>query len=237
MTNEDNIREMILDLSSSYENGVATVEALVGAAYRAVRESNGSFSKVLRERESISARLQEILARNCSLRKKDFDTIMKGIVCELEGKKAQLEKDEGQIEQELESYLAREKQRIALLREKLKGTDGIEGIERALRDIKVGQENEAESILLMLRQFRLKLEAFTRKHDQLNRKLQKLLEKGELLRIEDIRRLNFMEARCKRQILRRARREEVERLLVKFGRERTRRSFRDRRGMPSEKEE
>lgn len=224
MTDVSEIRGIILDLCDSYENRVATVEALIGVAYRAVRESNGSLSKASRERESVNARLQEILARNCSLRKKDFDTIMRGIVRTLEDKRAQLEETQERIEQELEGYLSRQKERIALLRERLRDLDDIEDVEQVLKAVKVGQKNEAESLFLTLRQFRLELETFTREHGHLNRRLRMLLEKGNLLEIEDIRRLSSLEARRKREIQRSARREEVERLLAKFGRERTQRS-------------
>ncbi|MEW6228049.1 MAG: hypothetical protein AB1700_08190 [Bacillota bacterium] len=233
MTDVSEIRGIILDLCDSYENRVATVEALIGVAYRAVRESNGSLSKASRERESVNAKLQEILARNCSLRKKDFDTIMRGIVRTLEDKKAQLEETQERIEQELEGYLSRQKERIALLRERLRDLDDIEGVEQVLKDMKVRQENEAESVLLVFRQLRLELEALTRKQHHLNRRLQKLLEKGDLVEIEDIRRLSSLEARCKREIQRSARREEVERLLAKFGRERKQKSPRYRGGVPS----
>ena len=68
--------EPVLELITSYENRIATVEELMTTAYRATVTSGGSFDILDEERERLKTGLQKTLARNCSLRKRDFIPIL-----------------------------------------------------------------------------------------------------------------------------------------------------------------
>ncbi len=72
--------EPILDLITSYENRIATVEELMTTAYQATVTSDGSFDILDEERERLKTGLQKTLTKNCSLRRKDFDRLMEKIL-------------------------------------------------------------------------------------------------------------------------------------------------------------
>ena len=165
------MKEIILDLVTSYENKVTAVEAFIDVAYRVVRESDGDLSKTCRERKDISNRLREILARNCSLRKRDFETIMRGVLLAFEEKRAWLEEEQERVEERLRHYLSKEKERTALMRERLLESNTRKDLEQTLKEICMEQENEAEHVLGLLRDFSLKVENFNREQEELNRKL------------------------------------------------------------------
>jgi len=77
------VREMeyiVQNVFSSYEARIQSIESIFDATHQILKDFQEPFFDTKQERESINAQLREHLARNESLRKKDFDNMMQGIL-------------------------------------------------------------------------------------------------------------------------------------------------------------
>jgi hypothetical protein len=72
----------------------------------------------------------------------------------------------------------------------------------------------------MLRDFQLHLEVFQKEQEEINRTLQRLVDRGESLSLENLRQLEADKAYQDRKANRELRREEVDRLLSHFRQQR-----------------
>jgi len=225
---EDEMKELLLDLITSYENRISTVEELVITAYQATAASEQSFGDLDKERERLKAGLQQILAKNCSLRKKDFNNLMERLLSDSEGKRKEIEEEQKRVREELKEYLDRQKELATSLRERLVqftlGKADKDGLETIVNDLKATFQNKGEEVFSLLRNFQWHLEVFQREQEEINHKLQRLVDRGKSLRIEDLRQLEAAKAREDRKAERELRREDVERLLAHFRQERQRSS-------------
>ena len=82
--------------------------------------------------------------------------------------------------------------------------------------IKAVYQERGQEMFATLRNFQLRLESFQAEQEEINHKLQRLVERGESLRLEDLRQLEAAEAGQERRAERELRRQEVERLLAHF---------------------
>ena len=137
----------------------------------------------------------------------------------------------GKIEQEwklirgkLKEYLDQQKELVASLREGLAKIGKEELAEDTLGvvigDFKVTSQDRGEQILTLLRDFQCHLGVFLNEQRQVNGELQRLVDIGESLRLEDLRCLEIARARQDRKMDRELRREDIERLLAHFRQER-----------------
>jgi len=79
---------------------------------------------------------------------------------------------------------------------------------------------EGEQTFLLLRDIQFRLNNLRLELADLNSNLQRILERGELLKLEDFRQLQSTMAQERRKTERKERKEDVERLLAHFNRER-----------------
>lgn len=186
------IKQLIVELLDSYESKVESIRFLIDTAYRAVRDANTDLTAAFREREEVSTRLKEILAKNCSLRKKDFDAMMDDVMQLLESKRVELEIEQKRLEEILKDYLSRERVRLALMRNKVLEADE-KNLYAVLKEIRDEMENEADRILGTFMDMEQRLRTFNKAIKGLNQKLKNLLKKGELLRTEDVKNLRLTE--------------------------------------------
>ena len=84
------MKNLVLDLVASCENRISTVEELVTGAYYATATLDASLAEVGEQGARLKASLQEILAKNCSLRRKNFNALMERIISESETRKKEL---------------------------------------------------------------------------------------------------------------------------------------------------
>jgi regulator of replication initiation timing len=214
------MKELVLDLVTSYENRMSMVEELVSRAYYATATLDESLAEVAEKRAGLKTTLQEILARNCSLRRKDFNLLMERITSESETKKRGLEEERKRVKQELEGYLDEQKQLVASLRQQLVDFSveegGKEGLEATIASIRTAYQDKGQQVFALLRDFQLRLDSFRIEQEEINHKLQRLVERGESLRLEDLRQLEAAKAGQERRAERELRRQEVERLLAHF---------------------
>lgn len=208
------MKDLILALVQFYENTIFTVEKMIFVN----QEQNHE------EQEKIKMCLREILAKNCYLRKKDFDGLMSKILSDIEKKEGEIKKQKNQLTDKIYVYLSEQKQWANSLRERLAklnyDNSGVGGIEKLLERVKDSDQKKVRKILGELENLEQRYEAYQRDQEEINKCLQKLIEKGETLRFEDLRKLINLRDTNKRTILKKKRRKEVKEMLFSFRQQR-----------------
>jgi hypothetical protein len=216
--------EPVLELITSYESRIATVEELMTTAYQATETSGGSFDILDEERERLKTGLQKTLAKNCSLRKKDFNCLLEHLLSDSEKNRKAIEEERSRVREKVKEYLDEQKQLANSLRQQLielaqdKTAKG--SLDTIIGNIKATYADKGQLLFAILRDFQLHLEAFQKEQEEINHKLQRLVDRGEFLSLEDVRQLEAAEALQKRATDRELRREEVDRLLSHFRQQR-----------------
>jgi hypothetical protein len=219
------MKELVLDLIVSYQNRVSAVEELLTGAYQAMPTSDATFAELDREKERLRTNLRETLVRNCSLRRKDFNNLMEKVFSDSERKRRDIEEEHRQIRQTVKKYLDEQRELASSLKEQLLGFTAEEadrdGFEAIINHFKSEYQDKGQEVFGLLRNFQSHLDLLRQEQDEINHKLQRLLERGESLTIEDLRQLEAAKAREERKAERQLRREDVRRLLLHFKQERT----------------
>jgi hypothetical protein len=216
--------EPVLDLITSYESRIATVEELMTTAYQATETSGGSFDFIDKERERLKTGLQKTLAKNCSLRKRDFDRLLEQLLLNSNNSRKTIEEEQDRIREQVKEYLAEQKQLANSLRQQIVVLvkEHMENgcLETIISNIKATFSDKGQLLFAILRDFQLQLEAFQKEQTAINHKLQRLVDRGESLNLEDIRQLEAAETLHQRVLVRELRHEEVDRLLSHFKQQR-----------------
>ena len=212
------MEEMVLDLISSYENRICVVEKLLTTT-----ASDDSLSKLNEEQEKLKTTLRETLVNNCSLRRKDFNKLMERMLSDFEKDKKKIEEEQQQVRDKVKGYLSEQKELAASLREKLArfATDAEkDSLKAAIQEFKTECQDNGEQVFVLLRAFQSRLYVFQRGQEEVNHKLQRLVDSGECLKVEDLRQLEAAKASQDRKAERELRREDIERLLTHFRQQR-----------------
>ena len=216
--------EPVLELITSYESRIATVEELMTTAYQATETSDGSFDILDEERERLKTGLQKTLTKNCSLRRKDFNRLMERVLSDSDKNREAIEEEQNRVREKVKEYLDEQKQLanslrlqiVELVKEKMdKGC-----LDTIISNIKATYADKGQRLFAMLRDFQQRLKDFQREQEEINCKLQRLVDRGESLSLEDVRQLEAARAHQDRKVNRELRREEVDRLLSHFGQQR-----------------
>jgi hypothetical protein len=214
------MNELVLDIVTCYENRISMVEELVTGEYYTTMTLDASLATVVEERTRLETSLQEILARNCSLRRKDFNTLMDRITSEFERSKSELEEEREYAREGLKRYLDEQKQSVTSLRQQLVDfaceKAGRDALGATMAMIKAAYQERGYEMFVTLRNFQLRLQSFQVEQEKINHKLQRLVERGESLRLEDMRQLEATKTGQERRAERELRRQEVERLMAHF---------------------
>ncbi len=218
------MKEVVLDIINSYEDRVSMVENMITTAYEATVASDESLALLEMERKTLYVDLRERLVKNHSLRRKDFDVLMERILVDSEDKRGNIEQEWKLIRGKLKGYLDQQKELVASLREGL-AKMGQEELAKdmlgvVIGDFKVTSQDKGEQILTLLRDFQCHLGVFLNEQREVNGELQRLVDIGESLRLEDLRCLEIARARQDRKMDRELRREDIESLLTHFRQQR-----------------
>ena len=218
------MESLVLDLVTSYENRISTVEELFTTAYQATVASNGSLAELDKARGKLKIRLRETLVKNCSLRRKDFNDLMEKVFSDSERKRREIEEEEQLVREKLKEHLNEQKELATSLREQLVEFMGEkvdkDSLEAVIANLKATCQDKGQQVFVLLRNFQLHLEVLRKEQEEINCKLQRLADRGESLRMEDLRQLEASKARQDRKAERELRREDIERLLAHFKRQR-----------------
>jgi hypothetical protein len=218
------MKELVVDLISSYENRISAVDELLTTAYQGTLTLDASLAELDKERERLSGCLRETLVRNCSLRRKDFKNLMEKVLSDSDGRRKEIEEEQKQVREKLKEYLNEQKELASSLRERLlhfmQDMADKDSLGAITSDFKTAYQEKGAQVLTLLRNFQLHLETLRREQEEINYKLQGLVDRAESLRTEDLRQLEATKARQERKAERELRREDVERLLLHFKQQR-----------------
>ena len=220
----DLVLDIVTCIVTCYENRISMVEELVTGEYYTTSTLDASLAAVVEVRSKLKTSLQEILARNCSLRRKDFITLMERITSELERSKSELEEERKYVGEGLKGYLDEQMQLVTSLRQQLVDFAcekvGSDALGATMAMIKAAYQVRGQEMFAALRSFQLRLQSFKAEQEEINHKLQRLGERGKSLRLEDLRQLEATKAGQERRAERELRRADVERLLAHFNQQR-----------------
>ncbi len=210
-----NVTHVVEGIISSYEEKLQSISFIIDNTQMVLGEFQESMSHAKEEKEALNVRLRDILARNESLRKKDFDVMMNTIL---------VSQDDG--EREVRNLLHNYLDEQGEMARQLKGNLGtfkddlnkddigrINEFRKMLKDILKKQEERKEEVAAKLR-------IFQKEQGELSRSLGELLSKGRDLRIKDLKAmLKQFEAQSRiRAAQRRERKEGVQTMLSAFRR-------------------
>jgi hypothetical protein len=214
------VRDAVDEIIFSYEERLQGISAIIDNT-QALREFQESISVTKQEREILKIELRDTLARNESLRKKDFDAMMNAIL---------LSQDDREIEVKglLSSYLAEQREMAKKLRENLGSFSGslnqdnicrVKEFHHMLQDILSKQEERKKEVSA-------KLKTCQQEQSELSCTLIELLSKGRDLRTKDLKEMlrQFGARSTERAIQHRERKEDVQMMLNSFRKERLERA-------------
>jgi len=145
---------------------------------------HSSLSDLRKERDLLNLKLCETVAKNGSLRKKDYYTMMSGILCALDQK-------EREAESQFLIYIEAQKETAQSLKNTLLDIKDITGqgaiekvmiIKEQLSQISVLQEMRKETAMNTFMEFQ-------QMHNRMMECLEDLIKKGEFILIQDIKKL------------------------------------------------
>jgi len=168
MEDPEQLRDVVERVVGSYESKVKVVTSLM-------REVNQRIRSFHAEQEQMTDRLKGILAKNESLRMKDFDVMMAGIREHQEAR----EQEVGGI---VEDFCTEEEETAAELKEILTAQSPS-----TLEDFRVLKEQVLSRPKERERRITRMLKDFHRDQEELNTALRMLLEKGPSVRVRDFK--------------------------------------------------
>lgn len=187
------MKELILNLVTSCENRISIVEELITGAFCTVTTLDAELVQVAGERNRLESRLQELLARNCSLRKKDFDMLMRPAISRYQRDSKALEKERRRANEGLRNYLDELKQSVCRLRQQLvdfvSEKEEAAALEATMGRIEAAYRQGGHQAFISLRDFQIRLGSFRKELEEMNIQLQRLVELGEAVKAEDLRQL------------------------------------------------
>ena len=212
MTGALDLKHFAEEIISSYEERLQSINSIFDNTM-VLGEFQESISNTNHERETLKVRLRDTLAKNESLRKKDFDIMINAILLSQDDR-------EKEVRNLLNNYLMEQKEMARQLKENLgsfkdglnkENIDRINEFRRMLKDILRKQEERKEEVTGKLRMFQ-------KEQRELSRTLEELLSMGKELRIRDLKTmLRQFESQSRERALRqRERREDVQRMLMVF---------------------
>ena len=179
------------NILTSYETRIQKIQTAFQSSENITESSHSLFDNVhnsltdlKKERDLLNTRLCEVLAKNGSLRKKDYNTMMSGILCSLDEK-------EKEAETQFISFIEAQKETAQSLKNSLLGikditsqnvSEKITVIKAQLSQISKLQELRKESVMATFTDFQ-------HLHNKMMECLESLLEKGDHILIQDIKKV------------------------------------------------
>lgn len=178
----EELKSLTENIISSYESRIQSIEGIFDTTHQLLEGFQESFLDTKQEREKLSAELRENLAKNESLRKKDFDNMMQGIL-------SIQDEREKEVRDLLKGYLNEQREMAHTLRDSLskvkdalaKGeVQRVKEFQILIKDILARQEERKEEVTS-------KLKEFQKGQQEMAKRFKELLAKGSQLRIRDLK--------------------------------------------------
>jgi F0F1-type ATP synthase membrane subunit b/b' len=186
-----NIDGFFDNIISSYETRIQKIQTAFQSSENITESSHSLFDNVhnslndlKKERDLLNSRLCETLAKNGSLRKKDYNTMMSGILSALDEK-------EREAQNQFLNFIEDQKKTAQSLKNSLLGIKDITSpdasekiaiIKKQLSQISELQEQRKETVMKTFTDFQ-------QMHNKMMECLENLLEKGDQILIQDIKKV------------------------------------------------
>ncbi|MDI6793709.1 MAG: hypothetical protein QME81_12740, partial [bacterium] len=178
----EEMKDTVDNIISSYEARIRSISDIFDTTHQLLQGFHESFLDTRQEREKINTQLRESLAQNGSLRRKDFDLMMEGIL-------STQEEREKEVKNLLGSYLNEQKEMAQTLRDHLarvkdalaKGdAQRVRDFQDLIKDILAGKDERKNEVISRLKDFQ-------KEQQEMTKRFQKLLAEGRQLRIKDLK--------------------------------------------------
>jgi predicted DNA-binding protein YlxM (UPF0122 family) len=184
MSLAEGMRGIAENIVASFETRSRSIGSLFDTTHQILEGFQNSFFDTRQEREEINDQLRESLTKNESLRRKDFDRMMQGIL-------SAQEEREKQVREGLNRYVAERREMIHTLGDYLaKFNDALAGgeaqrvneFQALIQEILAKQDARKNEVTSDLKEFQ-------KQQQELAKTLKELLAKGRELRIKDLKRM------------------------------------------------
>lgn len=164
----DDIKRLTNEVVFSYESRISEVGIIIDNTYRILEEFKT-------KRNEMSNQLKENLAKEGSLRKKDFDSTMEEIL-------SRQDEREKQVKDLLRTFLEEQKEAAYTIKKNLSEGEKvrINDFKKILQDIQARQRGGENEVNMMLKEFQ-------KEHKEMAESLRTLLDKGEAIRANDFK--------------------------------------------------
>ena len=206
MSLAEEMKDLVDNIFTSYEARSRSIGSLFDTTHQILEGFQSSFIEARKERETINNQLRESLTENESLRRKDFDQMMRGILSIQEDR-------ENHVREELNHYLVEQGEMVHMLGDSLATIKDTlaEGEAQRIKEFKsliqeiIAKQDERKN------EVTFKLKEFQKQQQELTRTLKELLAKGHELRIKDFKQMlgEFHERRQERIFVQKERRLDV----------------------------
>lgn len=192
----DDMKRLAQEVVSSYESRISEVGIIIDNTHCILEDLKS-------KRSEMSNQIKETLAKEESLRKKDFNNMMKDILSSQDGR-------EKEVRDLLKTFLAEQKEIAETIKKNLSEGEKvrINDFKKILQDIQTRQKAGENEVSMMLKEFQ-------KEYKEMADSLHSLLDKGEAIRIKDFK--EMLKNIRSRQI---EREEEVRKKLDEFSKER-----------------
>jgi len=221
MADNSNVEHAVEEIIFSYEERLQSISIIIDNTQTVFSDFQDSISNTKQEKEKLKIELRDTLAKNESLRKKDFDTMMNTILLSQDDR-------EREVRDLLNSYLAEQRDMARTLKESLEcfrtslnrdNIDRVKEFHQTLQDILEKQEERKAEVSA-------KLKTYQKEQNELSCTLVELLSRGRDLRTKDLKLMlrHFGARSTQRAIQQQQRREDVQMMLNSFRKERLERT-------------
>lgn len=185
----EQMKSLTFDVISSYEDRLSSIESIFSDTHQMLDDFQKALFETREERDLLSQELREKLAKTESLRHKDFEQMMQGILKEQKGR-------EEEVKELLGKYIAEQKEVAGTLKEGLadlnkqlvKGEQiRLEDFKQKFAEIKGQQLERQNQVRTMLEDFQVKVGQYRKENEELAKGIRGLLGKGETIRIRDFK--------------------------------------------------
>jgi len=168
MEKTEDIKKVSENIILSYQSRIAVVAAIVDDTHQIL-------DRFKTKRNEISNKLKETLAKEGSLRRRDFDNMIGEVL-------SHQDKKEMQVKKLLKTFFEEQREIAEIIRKNLlddKNTE-VSSFRQMLRDIQVRQKVRENEVSITLKEFQ-------EEYKEMAESLQSLLNRGEAIRIKDFK--------------------------------------------------
>ena len=164
----EDMKRVAEEIVSSYQSRISTVATIIDNTHQLLEDFKT-------KRNEMSNQLKETLAKEESLRKKDFDNMMGEIL-------SHQDKREKQVKELLKTFFEEQEEIAESIKKNLSEGQKVRIIDfkKSLKDIQVRQKAREEEVSIMLKEFQ-------KEYKEIAESLRSLLNKGEAIRIKDFK--------------------------------------------------